>query len=81
MKLSGFERVIFFPVRRPATYVVYVFFPLNGDDDHEATPFYVGRTGRIEGRMADYTVATFTAVTDFKVGEAVQHLMSKGVRI
>ena len=38
------------------------------------TPFYVGRTRRLRGRMEDYCLAQFQACTDFRVGEAVRYL-------
>jgi hypothetical protein len=38
------------------------------------TPFYVGQTDRFHGRMNDYRLASFSACTDFCVGEATRYL-------
>ena len=39
-------------------------------------PFYVGQTDRFSLRMKDYCLASFSACTDFCVGEAVKYLTS-----
>ena len=41
-------------------------------------PFYVGETERHVGRIGDYLAANFYAPTDFRVGEAIRYLHSKG---
>jgi len=46
------------------------------------TPFYVGQTRRLRGRMEDYCLAQFQASTDFRVGESVRYLRgTKGYQI
>jgi hypothetical protein len=44
-------------------------------------PFYVGQTSRHIGRIGDYVSAKFTASTDYKVGETVKYLLSRGLRV
>lgn len=44
-------------------------------------PFYVGQTTRIWGRLDDYFWATFSASTDFRVGEAIRYLREKSYRV
>jgi hypothetical protein len=50
-------------------------------DGIEPLPFYVGESSRHVGRFADYVAADFSAPSDFKVGEAVSFLRSKGLRV
>jgi hypothetical protein len=50
---------------------VYVFFWANKNVE---IPFYVGETARLSGRMNDYAIASFSACTDFQVGEAARYL-------
>src|SRR5258708_38279422 len=50
---------------------IYVFFWTNKNVD---VPFYVGETARLSGRMNDYAIASFSACTDFQVGEAARYL-------
>lgn len=40
-------------------------------------PLYIGQTGRLGGRIGDYTTAQFHAPTDFRVGEAIRYLLTK----
>jgi hypothetical protein len=42
--------------------------------DNSQFPLYVGQTGRLCGRIGDYTTAQFHAPTDFRVGEAIKYL-------
>jgi hypothetical protein len=42
--------------------------------ENAEVPFYVGQTSRLSGRMRDYSLANFTASTDFCVGEAIKYL-------
>ena len=44
-------------------------------------PIYVGRSTRHIGRLGDYVSAQFNAPTDFKVGKAVDYLMSQGEKV
>jgi hypothetical protein len=53
-------------------------FWVKGTDE---IPFYVGQTNRIWGRLDDYYWATFSASTDFRVGEAVRQLSRSGYRV
>ncbi len=58
---------------------VYVFCWIR---DGAESPFYVGQTKRLAGRMNDYRLAQFAACTDFRVGEAMRYLRdSKKCRI
>ena len=41
-------------------------------------PIYIGESTRYLGRMGDYISAQFNTPTDFKVGEAVKYIQSKG---
>ena len=50
---------------------MYVFFWVA---DGVESPFHVGQTKRLSGRMDDYRLAYFKACTDFRVGEAVKYL-------
>lgn len=50
---------------------VYVFFWVNKNAE---IPFYVGETARLSGRVNDYAIASFSACTDFQVGEAARYL-------
>jgi len=55
---------------------VYVFC---WKTDKGPVPFYVGESGRLAKRICDdYRTKYFTAPTDFCVGEAAAHLISKG---
>ena len=49
--------------------------------DDVRIPFYVGETDNFHARMRDYMIPTFAASTDFKVGEALKYLETKGMRI
>lgn len=52
------------------------------DTTSELCPFYVGESSKhVYGRIGDYVSAKFSASTDFKVGEAVRYLQSKGHRV
>lgn len=63
-------------------------FPRHGDiiyvllyareGESEPVPFYVGQSSQHVGRFGYYVSANFSACTDFKVGEAVRYLRSKG---
>jgi hypothetical protein len=64
-----------FVAERPANYVVGF---LRGAD---FVPFYVGETGHMTCRAANYVRAAFAAPTDFRVGMAVKSLRAKGFRI
>ncbi len=74
-RFDGFTAVDFplstrsFP-KTPDRYV-YVFCWIR---DGVESPFYVGQTKRLPGRMNDYRLAQFAACTDFRVGEAVRYL-------
>lgn len=74
MKFEDFS-VTDFPVVRgsissPEGFVYIFCWVANGVE----TPFYVGQTNRFSGRMNDYSLANFSACTDFCVGEAVRYL-------
>src|SRR5258708_18896064 len=80
MNLKGFEfhefaEVDFPPPKGvlpgPPDGYIYVFFWTNKNVD---IPFYVGETARLSGRMNDYAIASFSACTDFQVGEAGRYL-------
>ncbi len=80
MNLKGFEfhefaEVDFPPPKGvlpgPPDGYIYVFFWTNKNVD---VPFYVGETARLSGRMNDYAIASFSACTDFQVGEAARYL-------
>jgi hypothetical protein len=53
---------------------VYVFIFRRGD---LCIPFYVGQTKRLLNRMWDYKEKHFKAPTDFRVGEAIAHLLDQ----
>jgi hypothetical protein len=57
---------------------VYVLFWSDGSRE---IPFYVGETSQIWSRMNDYYWADFDAPTDFRVGEAIRYLHSKGLAV
>lgn len=60
--------------------IVYVLYFLKSADSNWI-PFYVGETSRNVGRVGDYLSAKFSAPTDFKVGEAVKCLRSRGLHV
>ena len=66
------------PIKREVPGFVYIFYWLRGTEEG---PFYVGQTSRIWGRLDDYYWAMFSAPTDFRVGEAVRYLATKGYRV
>lgn len=72
MTFTGFERIEF-TAEPKKDGIVYVFTYISGPGAVEK-PFYVGETGRFDGRMSDYRMASFKAVTDFAVGEAAKYL-------
>ncbi|SIT40095.1 conserved hypothetical protein [Paraburkholderia piptadeniae] len=74
--LSEFD-VMRFPDRGS---IVYVLLYVPGSEN-EAVPFYVGESSKHVGRIGDYVTANFSASTDFKVGEAVRYLQSKGLPV
>lgn len=76
MNFEGFDSIELSP--RDGRGFVYV---LCWTDGTKETPFYVGQTQAIFGRMNDYHWADFQASTDFRVGEAVKHLCAKGFRV
>jgi hypothetical protein len=78
MNFDGFSSVDFLPINRELPAFVYVLFWISESGE---VPFYVGQTTRIWGRMDDYYWATFSAATDFRVGEAVRHLGARGYRV
>jgi hypothetical protein len=78
MNFEGFSVVDFPPVNREVPGFVYVLCWVG---ESEEVPFYVGQTSRIWGRLDDYYWAMFTACTDFRVGEAVRYLSTKGYRV
>jgi hypothetical protein len=45
------------------------------------TPFYVGETGNLTCRCADYIRAQFKAPTDFRVGTAIKCLEARGYAV
>jgi hypothetical protein len=61
----------------PADFV-YVFLLSR---DGVTLPFYVGQTSNIVRRVGDYSYPSFSAPTDFKVGEAIKYLTSKQCEI
>jgi hypothetical protein len=58
---------------------VYTLFWVAADGNE--TEFYVGETKSIWRRLHEYYDPDVQAPTDFKVGEAIKHLSSKGFRI
>lgn len=78
MSFEDFSQVEFLPINREAPGLVYIFFRVRGTDE---MPFYVGQTKQIWGRLNDYYWAMSSASTDFRVGEAVRYLGSKGYRV
>ena len=61
----------------PTPCVGYVYAIFAVAEDGSETPFYVGETGRFQGRMNDYRLAGFGAPTDFHVGEAIWCLQTE----
>ncbi len=57
---------------------VYLIFFIKND---KKIPFYVGETGRFQGRVGDYVSAHFKASTDFRVGETIRYLQEKGCKV
>jgi hypothetical protein len=78
MNFEGFSTVDFPPINREVPGFVYVWCWINGSEE---VPFYVGQTKRVWGRLDDYYWAMFSASTDFRVGEAIRYLSTKGYRI
>jgi hypothetical protein len=78
MNFEGFSVVDFPPINREIPGFVYVLCWVG---ESEEVPFYVGQTTRIWGRLDDYYWALFSACTDFRVGEAVRYLSTKGYRV
>lgn len=78
MNFEGFTVVEFPPMNREISRFVYVLCLV---DSSVEVPFYVGQTTRIWGRLDDYYWAMFSASTDFRVGEAVRYLSTKGYRV
>jgi hypothetical protein len=64
-----------FVAEHPANYLVGFV------RDSDFVPFYVGETGHLTCRNADYVRAAFAAPTDFKVGTAIRSLRIKGFKI
>ena len=78
MELENFQKYSFTEVIPTPIGEVYVICFVK---DGREIPFYIGQTGRFEERMGDYQYAQFGAATDFKVGEAIKYLRSKGFDI
>jgi hypothetical protein len=78
MDFTTFSVVDFPPINRDVPRFVYIVCWVRGDEE---VPFYVGQTARMWGRLDDYYWAMFSASTDFRVGEAVRKLSTKGYRI
>lgn len=78
MNWEDFKTVEFEPRNADAPGFVYVVCYLSGG---QPVPFYVGQTRRLNGRLDDYYWAMFSASTDFRVGEAIRYLASKGYRV
>ncbi len=78
MTFDGFSSIDFPPINRDVPGFVYVLFVVSQSQE---VPFYVGRTKRLWGRLDDYYWAMFSASTDFRVGEAVRYLNTKGCRV
>ena len=76
MNFDGFESMELSPANGRG--FVYV---LCWTDGVKESPFYVGQTQAILGRMNDYHWADFQASTDFRVGEAVRYFREKGLRV
>jgi hypothetical protein len=75
MNFEGFTALDFPPINLDIPKFVYVLCWVG---ESEEVPFYVGQTSRIWGRLDDYYWATLSAPTDFRVGEAVRYLHTKG---
>ena len=75
MKISRFKKRIKFesPVAG-----VYAFFIVKGAEE---IPFYIGETSSFTARIGDYQRAHFSAITDFKVGQAVRYLRERGYSV
>jgi hypothetical protein len=78
MNFEDFSVVEFPPVNPENPRFVYVLCWVGESED---VPFYVGQTTRLWGRLDDYYWAIFNACTDFRVGEAVRYLSTKGMRV
>jgi len=66
-----------FPQHKEIVYVLYFTESSGGQE----VPFYVGESSRGVGRFGDYISAQFSAPTDFKVGEAIRYLRSRGFNV
>ncbi len=64
-----------FRSKHPAVYVV------GFKSTDTFTPFYVGETGNLTCRCADYVRAQFKAPTDFRVGTAIKCLEARGYAV
>ncbi len=69
------DHSIEFPTSSDIVYVIGV--ELRG----KFVPFYVGESTRNVGRIGDYVSKQPSAPTDFKVGNVVSHLISRGYRV
>ena len=69
--LENFE-TLEFRTKHPSVYVV------GFKSTDTFTPFYVGETGNLTCRCADYIRAQFKAPTDFRVGAAIKCLEARG---
>ncbi|MBN2267725.1 MAG: hypothetical protein JW725_05320 [Candidatus Babeliaceae bacterium] len=65
-----------FPQHKEIVYVLYF-----SDESGREVPLYVGESLRGVRRFGDYISAKFSAPTDFKVGEAVRYLQSRGFKV
>jgi len=65
-----------FPQHKEIVYVLCF-----SDESGREIPLYVGESLRGIGRFGDYISAKFSAPTDFKVGEAVRYLRSRGFKV
>ncbi len=67
--------VLDFPEDTSAVYVVF------SKKANKEIPIYVGETDIIQRRIGDYVSASFTASTDFKVGESIRYFQEKGFKV
>lgn len=72
---DGFEDFPF-PTNGSIVYIIYF-----RGQENQFVPLYVGQTNRHAGRFGDYVSASFSAATDFKVGEAIKYLQGLGRQV
>ncbi len=75
MNLDSSFQTLTFVRAHPVVYVIGI------EQEGKFYPLYVGETGHVYCRYADYIRAQFAAETDFKVGEAIRYLIERGHKV